>query len=554
MVMRWIKQLEQRLRATAADSDTSLTRGQRFLWFCLDLGRHARKELRDDSAPTMAAALTYRTIFGLVPMVVMALIVFRAFGGFEDTQQSLTDDVYDMLGIEEVDTEAELAKLIEQAEALEKAKLEAAATKQPAPARIPDLDPKNPTPPPAKPAPPNEAQANAPNSKASWWGKPFKQVASVDPADADKLADPELEAKRAQLIANAEMRERIDDLLQGLAKAATSIKIGGIGIIGMLLLIWAAIGLIVTVEKTFNVVFNAPQGRRWHIRIPIYWAIITLGPVLIWGSYYLSNQIVEVTQDLPVLTWLVGLFKQTTAVLVTWILFVLLFKLMPNTEVGIRPAMVGALVSALAWELLKFGLRWFIESAVISPTHARLYGSLALIPILLFWVYLTWLIVLAGLEVTYILQTLPGNRVGRFEIEQGRPAPIARDPWLVIPVMSAVAQAFERGKTIGVDEIAREVKASAPAVDKLVNELVNRGLLHKLIDEDDQSALALAMPPGKIRIADLIATAPDQAGNAKLPGHDLLMQLAKAQDAALADVTLDGSKHGAVSKGSDSGE
>ena len=80
------------------------------------------------------------------------------------------------------------------------------------------------------------------------------------------------------------MRAKIDELIGGLAEGATSINIGSIGVVGMLLLIWAAVGLIVTVEKTFNVIFRAPEGRPWHVRIPIYWAIITLGPVLTTGT------------------------------------------------------------------------------------------------------------------------------------------------------------------------------------------------------------------------------------------------------------------------------
>src|SRR5690606_38873 len=143
---------------------------------------------------------------------------------------------------------------------------------------------------------------------------------------------------------------------------------------------------------------------------------------------YLSTQFIAATEGIAALGWLISLFKQFSALLVTWLLFLLLFKLMPNAQVAIRPAMIGAMVSALAWELMKAALRWYIENAVINPTQARLYGSLALIPILLFWVYLSWLVILAGLEVTHILQTLPASRVGRFEA--ARPAPPACDPWL----------------------------------------------------------------------------------------------------------------------------
>ena len=514
MLKAWLQRVEHELRATLSHPGAQVTRGQRFLHFCFDLGRHAHRQLRDHSAPTMAAALTYRTIFGLVPMVVMGLIVFRAFGGFAGSQQGLTDLVYQFFDLEEKITQ----EVIE-------------------PEDFVDLTADSDATPSSEPEPVSR-------SNFAKWFDP------TPPAPIEPAPDPELEAELAQQRANAEMRERIDDLVGGLAEGATSISIGGIGVVGMLVLIWAALGLIVTVEKTFNLIYDAPSGRPWHLRIPIYWAVITLGPVLIWSSFYLSTQFIAATESLGMVGRLLSLFlKQFSALLVTWLLFLLLFKLMPNAFVAIRSAAAGAMVSALAWEAMKAALRWYIESAVITPTQARLYGSLALIPILLFWVYLTWMVVLAGLEVARILQTLPASRNGRFEKSVPKPQSnqASRDPWLVIPVMSAVAQAFDEGKTISASKVADQVGASPGSIDKLADELVGRGLLHRLHDDQRGDCYTLAMPPGRIRVADLIDAGIEGESDAQRPGHALLMQLAKAQDAAMADVTLAGSNEKANS-------
>ena len=498
-MIAWLHKLKHELRVTLTRPGAQLTRGQRFMRYSIELGKHARQELRDDSASTMAAALTYRTIFGLVPMIVMALIVFRAFGGFAGSQEGLTDLVYSYFDLNN----------------------QTASTQDGKPLGVLDSQLVY-------------TRDQAKRLRARAW---IDRAGFLRSMNFDLLAfDSETEAALARERANQEMRKRIDQLISSLAQGATSIRIGSIGVVGMLLLIWAALGLIVTVENTFNTIYHAPSGRAWHVRIPIYWAVITLGPVLMWASFYLSTQFINAAQDIPVLAWLVGLLKQFTALAVTWLLFLLLFKLMPNTHVAIRPAMIGALVSALAWELMKAALRWYIESAVVTPTQARLYGSLALIPILLFWVYLSWLVILAGLEVTHILQTLPASRMGLFD--KARSTPVARDPWLVIPVMSAIAQGFDQGKTSSVATLARQVDAAPAEVAKIVDDLVCRGLLHRMSCEDGADTLTLAMPPGKIRIADLVATTPEHDQAANLPGHDLLMQLAKAQDAALADITL----------------
>lgn len=490
----WLKKLEHELRITLTKPGAQLTRGQRTIQLSIDLARHARRLLRENSAATMAAALTYRTIFGLVPMIVMALIVFRAFGGFADSKEGLTDLVYQYLELE-----------IDATAAIEDGPPEDEASTD---------------------------QATEPPPPRSW----LATQADLVLGDEDAIAQAQA-AEQAR--ANAEMREKIDEFVGGLAEGATSISIGSIGIVGMMLLIWAAVGLIVTVEKTFNIIFRAPSGRPWHVRIPIYWAMITLGPVLIWGSFYISTQLVGAAEDLlPIVSTLIGIVNQFTALLVTWLLFVLLFKLMPNAQVAIRPAMAGAMVSALAWELMKAALRWYVENAVLSSTQAQLYGSLALIPVLLFWVYLSWLVVLAGLQVTHILQTLPAHRRGTPGSTTNSTS-FARDPWLVIPVMSAVAQAFDQGKTSGIDTIAEQVGAPVATVSTIVDELVGRGLLHRLPNDEGPSDLTLAMPPGRIRIADLVSSTPNDADMSKLPGHELLMQLVQAQDKALADVTLE---------------
>ena len=513
-MLHWLHRLYRETRLALTRPKTQLTRGQRLIRYGIDLGRHARNELRNDSAATMAAALTYRTIFGIVPLIVMTLIVFKAFGGFSDTQQSLTGLVYGALELEvEVETQP----------------------------------PPDSTDPPGSPGSPGSADPAIPPDTSP---APFSWMQPLPPVHADEGAVSDPEQDRAQ--ANQEMRRRIDALLGDIAGRAGDIHIGSIGVVGTLALIWAALGLIICIEKNFNVVCKAPQGRPWHIRIPIYWAVITLGPVLIWASFYLSSQLIAASQDVWVLGTLLGGVNRFMALLVTWLLFLLLFRLMPNTPIGMRPAMIGAMTSALAWEGMKAALRGYIDYAVINPTHAALYGSLALIPLLLLWAYLTWLVVLAGLKVTHILQTLPAGRLGDPTLAAGPwgragsgggAGGSAPDPWLVIPVMSAVADAFEQGQTVSTTHIAGQLNTPTTTLDPLIGELTRRGLLHQMPQEDGPAQLTLAMPPHKIRITDLLdpGTAPgtEAADRSRLPGYALLQQLAEAQNKALADTTLE---------------
>jgi membrane protein len=159
------------------------------------------------------------------------------------------------------------------------------------------------------------------------------------------------------------------------------------------------------------------------MRVAIYWAAITLGPLLI--SIYLTSQVQPGIDRLPelasdggawagqvslarvaVLQGVLGVLSYLAAFLATWALFTLLYVLLPNTRVKLRAALLGAGTAAVCWELGKWGFGLYVENAV---GYSALYGSLGLIPLFLLWLYVTWLIVLMGLELTYMLQASPGN-------------------------------------------------------------------------------------------------------------------------------------------------
>ncbi|MEM9019240.1 MAG: YihY/virulence factor BrkB family protein [Planctomycetota bacterium] len=503
-IRKLVQALREQVVTALTQPRTQLTRGQRTLRYAIDLTRHARRELRDHSAATMAAALTYRTIFGLIPLMVMALIVFRAFGGFASTQEGLTERIYHLLDIDE-----EIAQVDQdlREELVEPGGLVSSPPPPGAPISL-EFDPETPELP---------------------WGIPVDL--SETQIDESELTDEERRA-----LANAEMKQQVDEVIGQFADAASSIKLGSIGVVGMFILIWAALGLIVTVERTFNKIYNAPSGRPWHVRIPIYWAVITLGPVLIWASFYFSTQFRAGAAGWPIIGGLLGFADRFFALSVTWLLILILFKMMPNTKVAIRPAMIGAFVSAVAWEGMKAVLRWYIENAVISPTQSQLYGSLALIPLLLFWVYLTWMVLLAGLEITHLIQTLPASRMKEFERQaQGNRSP--RDPWLVIPVLAAVADAFSRGQTTTVDELADRLSLPITTVAAVARALAQKGMLHELDQEDGQPLLLLAQPAERIPIYELVDSAHPTIAN-DAPGYDLLKQVAEAQRAALENARL----------------
>jgi DNA-binding IscR family transcriptional regulator len=125
--------------------------------------------------------------------------------------------------------------------------------------------------------------------------------------------------------------------------------------------------------------------------------------------------------------------------------------------------------------------------------------------------------------------------MGNFE--ETKPTTSTSDPWLVIPVLAAISDAFCNGKTRTVDQIADQLHLAVTAVTDVTEALVKQGLLHRLDREDGAPQLVLALPPDQIDIGQLIdSTHPEIAEDS--PGYALLKQIAAAQKKAIGDMKL----------------
>jgi len=443
--MLYVDTLLGRMRRLLQQPKHELSRAQLTVRYALDLGRHCARELRRDRAPEMAAALTYRTIFSLVPILLLALIIFQAFGGFEDIATNIKAFAIEQFSPTEPDARQEF---------------------------LTNFEP--------------------------WFDAQFDRIANL--------------------------------------------SIGGIGMVGFALLIWAALALVITTERCFNRVYKAPAGRPWHLKIPIYWAVITLGPALIGLSLYLVGQVVDVVSALPLVGGLFSFLTRFAALGATWLLLFIVYTLMPNLKVKLRCAALGALVAAILAELGKWGFKLYLSHAV---TFSQLYGALGLIPLFLFWVYITWLIVLFGLELSFTLQAMGGRHFDQDEARaaEQRNERVMVDPRWLVPVVAAIGEAFSDGKTIRVSELSRRIGLPVRAVASLCETLRTRRYLNLVADaEDEEGGYSLARPPREMRMVDLLdlgeSIAFESLKHADSPGRDLVKRLHQAQREAVADKTL----------------
>jgi membrane protein len=185
--------------------------------------------------------------------------------------------------------------------------------------------------------------------------------------------------------------------------------------VGIAFLAITAILLLLTIERAFNQIWRVQRTRATVQRVFIYWALLTIGPVLLGASLSLTSWLVSlslgVVKEIPGAG--VGLLRIVPVALI-WLALTLLYLAMPNRRVLIRDAAVGGLLAALAFEAMKRGFALYITQ---FPTYKLVYGAFASAPIFLLWVYISWLVVLSGALVVAVLPEW------RTQAWQGEPAP-----------------------------------------------------------------------------------------------------------------------------------
>lgn len=172
--------------------------------------------------------------------------------------------------------------------------------------------------------------------------------------------------------------------------------------IGMAFLILSALLLMDTIEGALNDIWYITAKRKPAAKFMVYWAVLTLGPLLIGaslaGTSYLASLplLSDTAMIIDIKTKLLGLLP----FFATTLACTLLYAVVPNTYVPLRNALISAVVAAVLFELAKKGFTFYITT---FPTYQMIYGALATIPVFLLWLFISWVVVLLGAELSFCL-------------------------------------------------------------------------------------------------------------------------------------------------------
>ncbi len=173
-------------------------------------------------------------------------------------------------------------------------------------------------------------------------------------------------------------------------------------LVGVVFLLVTAIIMLRTIENTMNRIWKISRPRGGVTALLMYWAVLSLGPVLLGAGLGISSYLASVAVVADTVEMLGGMrfWLAILPVFFTTVLLTLLYVVVPNCHVPLRQGLVGGFVAALLFEAAKGGFTLFVANA---PTYDVVYGAFAAVPLFLLWIFLSWVIVLAGAELVRAL-------------------------------------------------------------------------------------------------------------------------------------------------------
>jgi membrane protein len=322
-------------------------------------------------------------------------------------------------------------------------------------------------------------------------------------------------------------------------------NVARLGTYGLIVLIITVLTLLSNIEKSFNSVWGVEETRPILRRFTDYFSVVTIGPIFVvvaisMTSTMKSQHLVQALLERQYVGEALLTLFEILPFMVMWLVFAGLYLFMPNVKVSPRAALIGGIFGGTLWQVSQWG---YLNFQVGVARYNAIYGTMAALPILMVWIYLSWMIVLLGLEMTYATQNL---RTIRQDIRGAR-VNFASIELIALTILLFVGRRFYLGKpALGQDEMATHLDVPPRLLHSVLDELTRLGFVVATSESVDGAGYQPAMALEKILLHDVIrGLAVDGTDYSHLRasreqgvvvGVAELLQQAEAQ--ALADTTL----------------
>jgi membrane protein len=248
---------------------------------------------------------------------------------------------------------------------------------------------------------------------------------------------------------------------------------GRLGAAGVVFLAVTAMLMMLTIDQAFNTIWRVTRPRTMLKRLIVYWAVLTLAPVLVGASLSLTSWLVGLSmgyaKHIPIFG--VGVLK-VLPVLFTTLAFAMLFRLVPNRYVPLSHALIGGLVASVLFETMNrvFGL--YISH---FPAYKLVYGAFASVPIFLMWVYRSWLTILLG---AVVAASLPHWRT-----PQAQYLPAAVQMLDALRVLQIMSRGMQQGVVMTIPALSKMLHLDFYMLEQIMERLGSANLVRKAEDQ-----------------------------------------------------------------------
>lgn len=278
-----------------------------------------------------------------------------------------------------------------------------------------------------------------------------------------------------------------------------NVRVDALAIIGFLILMYTVVSLVQKVENSFNFIWHANGPRSIGRRFSEYLSVIMVGPLLMAvavgaGASITNSQVVQyLATTRGVDTAIIYLGKLMPFALVTGT-FTFLYAFIPNTRVKLIAAFIGGITAGLLWVTVGFLFASFVAG---STKYTAIYSSFAILILFLIWLYLGWLILMIGAQISFYYQNPEYLRHGRVDPDLSN----ASRERMSLEIMSCIGLAFmNNDKAWTSERLARHFSVPGKDIDRLLNRL----RLADLIVDTDQGTLMPARALDAIAVTDVL--------------------------------------------------
>ncbi len=282
--------------------------------------------------------------------------------------------------------------------------------------------------------------------------------------------------------------EIIDQVWTFSQRLLENTKGGLIAGVGLIILFYTVMRTLGNVESAFNDIWKVKKPRTWVRRFTDYLSVMLIAPIFLIASssttVFISTQLKTLSEKQEFLQaftpFLYDLLKFTPYLLIIS-LFTLMYIIIPNTRVNRKGAIVAGVLAGTAYQITQF---FYIRFQINVSSYNAIYGSFAALPLFLFWMRISWLIVLFGAEIAYAVEN-----VGKFAFEKAniRISPFTRKALALLIVRELVCRFKNSEIAPTAEALSEKLKVPFQNIDMLLSDLVYCGLISEIAGQNSEN-------------------------------------------------------------------